>query len=123
MKHQLQQMNPQKQIKSSQTQQKAVTTIRRQIKKKKAPKSYSKSVFNLKRKTPHHYWEPHNFKVQVAIKSVLIAVTTDTGAQVNILPHHIVKQLNLQIERSLMKICPYGSRPFSMKGQFPLEIP
>ena len=118
MKHQLQQMNPQKQFKSSQTQQKAVTTIRRQITKKKAPKSYSKSVFNLKWKTPHCYREPHNFKVQVAIKGVLIAVTTDTGAQVNILPHHIVKQLNLPIQRSRIKICPYGSRPFSVRGKY-----
>ena len=90
--------------------------------KKEPPKSHSKSVFNLKQQTPHHYWMPHDFKVQVAIKGVLIAATTYTGVQVNILPHHVAKQLNLPIQRSCMKICPYGSRPFSVRGKYQATV-
>ena len=85
---------------------------------KKTPKSYSKSVSKLKRKTPHRYRKPHDFKVQVAIKGVLIEATIDAGAHVNILPHRIAKQLYLPIQRSRMKICTYGSRPFPVRGKY-----
>ena len=51
-------------------------------------------------------------------QKVLITVIINTGGQVNILPHRIVKQLNLPIQRSRMKICPHRSRPFSLRGKY-----
>ena len=47
-----------------------------------------------------------------------MAATIDNGAQVSILPYHTAKQLNLPIQRSRMKICPYGSRPFLVRGKY-----
>ena len=41
-----------------------------------------------------------------------------TGAQVNILPKSIATKLNLPIQHSHLKICQFGSKPYSVKGKY-----
>lgn len=60
----------------------------------------------------------HDFKVEIGIKGALITATTDRDAQVNILPKSIATQLNLPIQHSRLKICPFRSKPYSVTGKY-----
>ena len=45
-------------------------------------------------------------------------MTTDTGADINVLPKTIADKLKLPLEGSRMKLCPYGAKPFRVAGKY-----
>ena len=59
-----------------------------------------------------------DFKVEIAIKGQIILMTTDTGADINVLLETIADKLKLPLEGSRIKLCPYGAKPFRVAGKY-----
>ena len=59
-----------------------------------------------------------DFRVEVGIMGQLVTVTADTGAEINVLPKRVAKKLNLPLEKTRMKLCPYGAAPFRAKEKY-----
>lgn len=59
-----------------------------------------------------------DYKVDIGINEQTVTVTTDTGAEINVLPRHTAEALNLPLQTSEMKISPYGAKPFQVVGKY-----
>ena len=60
----------------------------------------------------------NDFRVDVGIKGQLNTVTTDTGAEMNLLPKKIADKLEHPLEISRLKVSPYGAKPFRVLGKY-----
>ena len=58
------------------------------------------------------------YKVQVAIKGMVMEVNTDTGADINVMPEEEANRLKLPLQKTRLQICPYGGRPFRAIGKY-----
>ena len=59
-----------------------------------------------------------DYKVRVGIHGHMVTMVADTGAEINVLPNHTAKLINLPIEHSARKICPYGANPIRVIGKY-----
>ena len=60
----------------------------------------------------------HDFQVEVAVRGKTIRATTDTGAEINVLPKRTAVKLKLPLEKSRLRISPYGAKPFRVIGKY-----
>ena len=57
------------------------------------------------------------YKVQVKINGHEINTTADTGAEINVMTEKTAQNLELKIQKTKMKISPYGAKSFKATGQ------
>ena len=88
--------------------------------KQKASKIKTVFRLNSTRMGQHqrHHHKKADYKVDIGINDQIVTVTTDTGAEVNVLPQNIAEMLNLPLQTSRMKISPYGAKPFNVVGKY-----
>ena len=60
----------------------------------------------------------HDFQVEVALRGKTIRATTDTGAEINVMPKRTAAKLKLPLEKSCLRISPYGAKPFRVIGKY-----
>ena len=60
----------------------------------------------------------HNFQVEVAVRGKIVRATTYTGAEINVMPKRMAAKLKLPLEKSRLRISPYGAKPFRVIGKY-----
>ena len=82
-------------------------------------KRNNRKVFKVggSRKVSRARRRKRGYKVEVKVNEVSVEVNADTGAEIDILPSRLAKELDLTVKKCKMKIHPYGAKPFPVIGK------